>query len=394
VSSALAVARRPLVAGNWKMHLVRAEAERICRELLAEPLPAAVDVALLPSHPLLVAVAAALAGSAVTVGGQDLHATAEGAFTGDVSGRQLADAGCRWVLCGHSERRRDHVESDELVARKAAAALAVGLAPIVCVGETRDERHSGRTFDVLARQVEALPLDRRLVVAYEPVWAIGTGETATVEMAEDAHAYLRARVARRAEDSFAAGLRLLYGGSVTPTTPPSWPPRARSTASWWAAPALTRSGFELSFTLSPSPDGATRTPVIYLLYTLHVILCLFLILVVLLQQGKGADLSVFGGGSTMTAFGARGATTLLHRLTVGGFIGFVLTTLLIAYLQASSQGASVMSKVPASAPVSAPVAAPAQVSRPRRKRPRHRRGAAGDPRARRARELAPAGTGN
>ena len=95
---------------------------------------------------------------------------------------------------------------------------------------------------------------------------------------------------------------------------------------------------------------------IYLLYTLHVILCLFLILVVLLQQGKGADLSVFGGGSTMTAFGARGATTLLHRLTVGGFIGFVLTTLLIAYLQASSQGASVMSKVPVSAPVAAPAA--------------------------------------
>lgn len=99
---------------------------------------------------------------------------------------------------------------------------------------------------------------------------------------------------------------------------------------------------------------------IYLLYTLHVILCLFLILVVLLQQGKGADLSVFGGGSTMTAFGARGATTLLHRLTVGGFIGFVLTTLLIAYLQAGAQAGSVMSSVPAKAPVTAPIAAPAE----------------------------------
>jgi triosephosphate isomerase len=198
------------------MHLVRAEAELFCRELLAEPLPDTADVALLPSHPLLAAVTAALAGSAVTVGGQDLHAAAEGAFTGDVAGRQLADAGCRWALCGHSERRREHAESDELVTRKAQAALAAGLAPIVCVGETRDERHSGRTFDVLARQVETLPLDARLVVAYEPVWAIGTGETATAEMAEDAHAYLRARLARRASDGFAAAVRILYGGSVTP----------------------------------------------------------------------------------------------------------------------------------------------------------------------------------
>lgn len=216
----IAAARRPLVAGNWKMHALRGEAERFCRELLARPLPATTEVVLLPSHPLLPAVATALAGSGVGVGGQDLHAQPEGAFTGDVSGRQLVDAGCRWALCGHSERRRDHGESDELVARKAQAALAAGLAPIVCVGESREERHSGRTFDVLARQVEALPIDPRLVVAYEPVWAIGTGETATPEMAEDAHAYLRARWARRAGDGFAAALRILYGGSVTPDNAP------------------------------------------------------------------------------------------------------------------------------------------------------------------------------
>jgi triosephosphate isomerase len=213
-------ARRPLVAGNWKMHSRRAEAEAYCRELLAAPPPAGPEVVLFPSHPLLAAVAGALAGSPVEVGGQDLHPAAEGAHTGDVSGPQLVDAGCRWALCGHSERRRDHGETDELVARKAQAALAAGLVPVVCVGETRDERHSGRTFDVLARQVEPLPLDRRLVIAYEPVWAIGTGETATVEMAEDAHAYLRSRLARRAGEPFAAGLRILYGGSVTPENAP------------------------------------------------------------------------------------------------------------------------------------------------------------------------------
>jgi triosephosphate isomerase len=215
-----APARRPLVAGNWKMHSRREVAEAYCRELLATPLPDGPEVVLFPSHPLLAAVAAALAGSPVAVGGQDLHPSAEGAHTGDVSGGQLVDAGCRWALCGHSERRRDHGETDDLVARKAQAALAAGLVPVVCVGETRDERHSGRTFDVLAHQVEPLPLDRRLVVAYEPVWAIGTGETATVEMAEDAHAYLRSRLARRAGEPFAAALRILYGGSVTPENAP------------------------------------------------------------------------------------------------------------------------------------------------------------------------------
>ena len=210
-------ARRPVMAGNWKMHLVRAEAEAWCAEVRAGlPAGRAAEVVVFPSFPLLAAVSAALAGSGVAVGGQDLHAEAAGAFTGDVAGRQLADAGCTWVLCGHSERRRDHAEGDERVAAKARAALAAGLTPIACVGETRDERHSGRTFDVLARQLEPLPDDSRLVLAYEPVWAIGTGETATPEIAEDAHAFLRERLARRTGEAAARAKRILYGGSVTP----------------------------------------------------------------------------------------------------------------------------------------------------------------------------------
>jgi triosephosphate isomerase len=208
--------REPLVAGNWKMSLVRDEARALCRALLAEPLPARPEVALFPSFPLLDAVAQELGGSGVGLGAQDLHPESNGAFTGDVSAAQLVDAGCGWVLCGHSERRRDHAETDELVAKKAVAALAAGLSPIVCVGETRAERHAGRAFDVLARQVEALPLDPRLVVAYEPVWAIGTGETATPGTASDAQGFLRARFARKAGAEFADRLRILYGGSVTP----------------------------------------------------------------------------------------------------------------------------------------------------------------------------------
>jgi triosephosphate isomerase len=210
-------ARRPIVAGNWKMHLVRAEAEAYCTALRAG-LPASppADVVLFPSFPLLPPVAAALEGSPVGLGGQDLHWEEKGAHTGDVSAHQLLDSGCSWVLCGHSERRRDHGESDATVHSKARAALAAGLRPVVCVGESRDERRSGRTFDVLARQVAELPADPRLVVAYEPVWAIGTGETATPETAADAHAFLRERLARGWGEPAAASLRILYGGSVTP----------------------------------------------------------------------------------------------------------------------------------------------------------------------------------
>ena len=211
--------RRPLVAGNWKMNLVRWEADALCRKLLAA-LPLAAEVAVFPSFPLLPGVVETLAGSGIGVGGQDLHPAAKGAHTGDVSGLQLADVGCSWALCGHSERRQDHGEGDELAVAKALAAVRAGLKPLLCVGETRAERASGETFAVLDRQLAPLAsLDHKelpgLVLAYEPVWAIGTGETATPEIAQEVHAHLR----RRLEASWGASgaaLRILYGGSVTP----------------------------------------------------------------------------------------------------------------------------------------------------------------------------------
>jgi triosephosphate isomerase len=210
-------ARPPLVAANWKMNLLRAQAEAYCGVLRQGAAGAlrAVDAIVFPPFPLLPLVAAGLAGSEILVGGQDLHPEDSGAHTGDVSGPQLADAGCSWALCGHSERRRDHGESDDLVGRKAAAALRAGLTPMICVGETRDERHAGRAFEVLERQLTAalahlahLPGDR-FAVAYEPVWAIGTGETATAETAREAHRFLRGVLA-------GTGDHILYGGSVTP----------------------------------------------------------------------------------------------------------------------------------------------------------------------------------
>ena len=209
--------RRPIVAGNWKMNLLAAEATAFCRALPAGAgAPPGPEAVLFPSFPLLPAVAAALAGSAVGLGGQDLHPAPKGAHTGDVSAAQLVDAGCGWVLAGHSERRQGHGESDALVAGKAAAALGAGLVPVVCIGETAAEREAGRTFEVLARQLAPLAWDPRLVLAYEPVWAIGTGLTATPETAAAAHGFVRGQVAAAAGGEFAAVLRILYGGSVTP----------------------------------------------------------------------------------------------------------------------------------------------------------------------------------
>ncbi len=215
--------RRTLVAANWKMNLLQAEAAVWCRSLrndLADSSGQAAQVVVFPSFPLIPVVARELAGSHpgdIAVGGQDLHPNDKGAHTGDVSGAQLADAGCTWALCGHSERRRDHGESDELVGKKAEAALRHGLTPMICVGETRDERHAGRTFEVLERQLRAAlavltARPARFALAYEPVWAIGTGETATPETAQEAHAFLR----RLLGDAGDPGVPILYGGSVTP----------------------------------------------------------------------------------------------------------------------------------------------------------------------------------
>ena len=210
--------RRPLLAANWKMNLLRREAQAYCAELLAGLSGEQVGVVLCPSFPLIPDVTAALEGSPVAVGAQDLHREAKGAHTGDVSGLQLIDAGCTWVLCGHSERRRDHGEGDGLVAAKMEAAMHHGLTPILCLGETREERRAGKTFATLERQLSgALPEDPgELALAYEPVWAIGSGDTATPATAQEAHAFLRRLLADLLGQEEASWVRILYGGSATP----------------------------------------------------------------------------------------------------------------------------------------------------------------------------------
>ena len=217
------MARKKFVCGNWKMHRTAAEAGALAREVraAAEGLADRVDVVIVPPFTALWAAGAELAGSRIGLGAQDVFWESQGAFTGQVSAPMLVDAGCRFVLVGHSERRQFFGDTDETVRKKASAALAAGLHPVVCVGETLPERESGRTLEVVGRQVRgalsglAAAQIGRLTVAYAPVWAIGTGKTASSAQAQEVHAAIRA-ILRELAPAAAENVRILYGGSVKP----------------------------------------------------------------------------------------------------------------------------------------------------------------------------------
>ncbi len=215
--------RRRVIAGNWKMYKTIAEAVDFMNWL--KPLVADAshcEVVVAPPFTALRAVAEAARGSRIQVAAEDVHWDSEGAHTGDVSPRMVLDAGATHVIIGHSERRRDHGETDEQVNRKLGTALASGLAPIVCVGETLEEREAGRAAAVLGRQFAGgfrglTPVDfSRIIIAYEPVWAIGTGRTATPQVAAESHAKLRSLAREKFGAECAQSLRILYGGSVKP----------------------------------------------------------------------------------------------------------------------------------------------------------------------------------
>ena len=210
------MARRKLIVGNWKMNGSHpANAELLAGVLAARPFGC--DVVLCAPFPYLSEVAVALAASEIRSGAQDCSVHEQGAYTGEVSAAMLAEFGCRYVIVGHSERRAYHAEGDQLVADKAKAALARGVTPIVCVGETLAQREAGETETVVKRQLSAAihtlaHCAGEMVVAYEPVWAIGTGRTATPEQAQAVHALLRAQL--RAAAPRADEMKILYGGSV------------------------------------------------------------------------------------------------------------------------------------------------------------------------------------
>jgi triosephosphate isomerase (TIM) len=210
---------KKLAAGNWKMNGSLAALAEVEALIAAHPAPAC-DMLLCPPTPLIAAMAARAQGSALQVGGQDCHQNTSGAHTGDVAAAMLAEAGASHVILGHSERRADHGESSDLVRQKAEAALAAGLIAVVCLGETEAERDVGATLAVIGAQLDAsLPASSTaatVVIAYEPVWAIGTGRTPTLAQIAEVHGFLRARLVGLI-GAEAKGLRLLYGGSVKPS---------------------------------------------------------------------------------------------------------------------------------------------------------------------------------
>jgi triosephosphate isomerase len=210
--------RRLMIAGNWKMHKGVAEATAFLEALLAEELPSGVDVLCCPPFVALPAAAMVVTGSEIALGAQNVHWETAGAFTGEVAAPMLAELGVGWAIVGHSERRTLFGETDDTAVRRAQGAQAAGLDVIVCVGETLAERDAGETFAVLERQTAGLGVlnPERLVLAYEPVWAIGTGRNATPAQAQEAHAFLRVRLASAFGGDAAEALRILYGGSLKP----------------------------------------------------------------------------------------------------------------------------------------------------------------------------------
>jgi triosephosphate isomerase len=216
--------RRFFIAGNWKMHLNKAEAVALARSVADQSHDISeIDIAVCPPAVYVDAVCAALVGSTVGLGAQNIYHEAQGAFTGEISAGMLRDLGCRYVILGHSERRHILAETDADVNRKVLAALAAGLTPIVCVGELLAEREAGQTQSVIQRQFDGslagLSAEQagRIVIAYEPVWAIGTGQVATPAQAQQVHLDLRKLLASRYNAHVASAVRLQYGGSVKPS---------------------------------------------------------------------------------------------------------------------------------------------------------------------------------
>ena len=213
----MAAARRPLVAGNWKMNGLKSSLAELEKMIAAAgAYTGKVELMICPPAPLVALFAEKAKGSPIAIGAQDCHAQASGAFTGDVAAEMYKDAGAVAIIVGHSERRTYHKETDAEIRAKAEAAWRAGLIAIVCVGETKDERVGGKTLDVIGTQVAgSLPdgtTPENLVIAYEPVWAIGTGKTATPEQAQEVHAFIRKHLPKEVSGQ----IRILYGGSIKP----------------------------------------------------------------------------------------------------------------------------------------------------------------------------------
>lgn len=215
--------RKKFIAGNWKMNCVSREAEELVEAVAGKLMPSPqIDILICPAFTVLAKVRDRLKGSPIKLGAQNMHWESKGAFTGEVSASMLKDCGCEYVILGHSERRHVMGETDEMINKKLSSALVAGLIPILCVGETLQEREANRARDVVERQIEKATAQigsqdiQKTIVAYEPVWAIGTGKNATPAEAQEMHRCIRKHLERKYETAIAGDARILYGGSVKP----------------------------------------------------------------------------------------------------------------------------------------------------------------------------------
>lgn len=211
----------PLIAGNWKMNKKPSEAKEFALQL-KQSLSSKTNVEILicPPFTALTEVSRVINGSNIKLGAQNMHWEIKGAYTGEISGEFLSDIGCQYIILGHSERRQYFSETDEIINKKIIAALKLGLKPVFCIGEQLSERENNQTFNVIKRQLDnglaKVGTIEKAVIAYEPIWAIGTGKTATPEQAKEVHSYIRENIAQKYGNDEASNLRILYGGSVTP----------------------------------------------------------------------------------------------------------------------------------------------------------------------------------
>ncbi len=337
--------RKPLVVGNWKMNGDIVANDHLFTALRAgfeQPLLAQVEVAVCPPYPYLGQAAAWLGDTAIAWGAQDVAAFDNGAFTGEVSAAMLADLGCKWAIVGHSERRTLLGETDGVLVDKAEHALARGLGVIVCVGETLEQRERDQTDAVLGTQVDALARiasrlgAARFVLAYEPVWAIGTGRTATPEQAQAAHAFLRARL-RAAGVAESSAVRILYGGSVKPANAASLFRQPDIDGGLIGGAALVAEDFVAIARARRSLEGISMNILLSLIIVAQVLSALGVIVLVLLQHGKGADMgAAFGSGASGSLFGATGSANFLSRMTGVLAAVFFVSTLAISVMTAKT----------------------------------------------------------
>ena len=329
--------RKTLIAGNWKMNCLLEDGVALAKGVAQEAKKAArkdCEFLICPPFTLLASAKKAIKGSRVMLGAQDCHFVASGAHTGDISPVMLKDLGCQYVIVGHSERRTDHYESDELVRKKAEAAINAGLKVIICIGETEAERDAGHAIDVCTSQINGSVPDvstaQNTVIAYEPVWAIGTGRTPTTDDVEEVHAAIRKAVSKKLGRANANKMRILYGGSMKPANAKALLALPDVDGGLIGGASLKVADF-MAIAEASKQKSIKEIKMGSVLLVIHLMVAILLGVLILMQRNSGNALSGLGGGNGADSFlSARGKGNLLTRTTAVLATVFFITSILLS----------------------------------------------------------------